>query len=277
MKKTAAVERREQAYAWAREFGAVGGLGDCRGVYEQVHGRISLRGCGTFLILAAVLIGTPLAGTATGSLRIAAISGLGVVVIGAIAMMRVTPTPEKADKLAVFDGGVVQLQVKEAVPRVIPWSRLGHLYVSYLDPADSEQSARWDLHQVWVTSLDGVEIAASTGYGHQAIVHLRDELERTVTALRLPVAIDQYDSGMPVSFGHLTVSQQGISWKNGGKHAAWADIRGFEVSPHELAIFTNWFGGPAIQPERAPDWCVAISLIREIASRHGITEKRREG
>lgn len=62
-KPSAAVVRRERACAWASEIGGSHGLGECRDVYGQVHGRISARGCGRFLILAAILIGIPFAGS----------------------------------------------------------------------------------------------------------------------------------------------------------------------------------------------------------------------
>lgn len=74
-------------------------------------------------------------------------------------------------------------------------------------------------------------------------------------------------------FGSLAVSQRGIAWNDGAKHAAWERILGFEVHPYQLAVFTGRLGGPAISQAGVPDWCVAISLVREIAARRGIPER----
>lgn len=269
---TPAVERRQQAYEWAVALGAAHDLGECRGVYEQVHGRISAKGCGCFSALAGILIGIPFAGTATGSLRIALICAVTVAVVGGVALTRVRPRMEKSDVVALFQRGIAQLTVKDVVPRLIPWQRLADFYVSYVAPGD-EDGRTGDLRGVRVTSADGIEIAAGTGYGRRAIARLRDDMEQAVTALRLPSAIGQYDSGVPVLFGSLLVSQQGIAWNDGAKHAAWEKIRGFEVYPYQLAIFTGKLGGPAIPPADVPDWCVAIGLIREVAARRGIPER----
>lgn len=268
---TPAVERRQQAYAWAVELGLARELGECSGVYEQVHGRISARGIGCFSALAGILIGVPLAGTATGALRIVLISAVAAAFVGGIALTRVRPKMEKSDVVALFPGGIAQLTVKEAAPRVIPWQRLGHLYSSYVEPGDEGHTG--ELREVKVTSADGVEVAAGFGYGRRAIVHLRDRVEASVIALRLPAAISQYDGGAPVRFGHLSVSQQGIAWNDGAKHAPWETIRGFEVYPYQLAVFTGRLGGPGIRQAGVPDWCVAVALIREIAARRGIPEQ----
>jgi len=272
---SATAERHRQAQAWARQVGVTHDLGGCLGVFQAVHGRISARGCGIFLILASVLIGIPFAGVATGSVQVALACGDAAVFGGAIVLARVPPAVEKADLIGVFAGGVAQLKVGDAAPLVIPWQRLGHLYVSYLDPSDSDQGHSWALQQVTMRAVDGSEITATTVYTAHGLARLRDLLEEKVVALRLPGAVAQFDSGATLSFGHLSLSQRGITWKDGAKHAAWERIRSFEVEPHEFAVFTGRLFGPRIPQAGVPDWCVAIALLREVAARRGIPEQGR--
>jgi len=78
-----------------------------------------------------------------------------------------------------------------------------------------------------------------------------------------------------VSFGHLTVSQQGLGWNGGAKQATWGQIRWFEVGQYERAVITGKFGGPGIRQAGAPDWCVAVGLVREVAARRAIPVRDR--
>jgi hypothetical protein len=165
--------------------------------------------------------------------------------------------------------------VADELPRAIAWHSLDRLYLRYLDPSknDVRGSARWELREVRVTAMDSTEIAAGTGYGVRVLNAMRDRLDEVVTALRLPAAIQQCQSGVPVSFGHLSVSQEGIAWKDGAKKVAWENIRRFEVWPYQLAVVTGAVGGPRIMQAGVPDWCVAVGLIRNVAARRGIPEK----
>jgi hypothetical protein len=275
-------QRRLIACAWARELGTAQELGDCQGIYEYVYGRWSARGCGVFLIAVIVLMGALVLQLA-GAARVAAVAVVGLALVSAIGLTRVTPRLEKADFVAVFGGGLAQQKVREPGARVIPWQRLRHLYLYYPGLSSDSSAPPWDLYELKVTSAEGAEITVGTGYHklfdfanrHYAnLDDLKQRLEQELISLKLPGAIAAYDSGMPVDFGHLSVSRQGITWDNGAGQAPWERIRWFEVWPHKIAIATDPPGrGTTVFVAGLPDSCLAVTLIREAAARHQIPER----
>src|ERR1022692_3559500 len=92
--------------------------------------------------------------------------------------------------------------------------------------------------------------------------------------MRLPSAIERYDSGAPVSFGGLSVSQDEIAWAGGAERAAWRGIRSVRMRPYQIELnASGWKTGQVIGLAGVPDSCVAVLLIQEAAARLGVRQK----
>jgi hypothetical protein len=257
---------RSKIDAWARDFGQARGLGAYRNSCRAARGP-ERTGWGIFLIGLGLLPGLASATAAPAQLRPAAAVVVVAMVGLGIALIKTAPR-EKVDWIFQYDGGIVQVIDGETMPRVIPWSLLSHVLEEYsYDPDDTYPS----LLTVRVLGVDGTVITADRKYG---VDQLGRYVDGVVVAMRLPAAIEQYQTGVPVLFGDLSVSQDEIVWAGGAKRAAWRDIRSVQVQPHQVDLNASlWKPGQSIRLKGVPDSCVAVLLIQEAAARAGIRQK----
>ena len=253
--------------AWARDFGQARDLGAYRSSCREVH-RSSRPGCGGILIWLGLVLGaaSPSAALGQRDLAVAVVVAVAAVALGA-ALIKTAPR-DKIDWIFSYTGGIVQVINGEAVPRVVPWGLLGHVLKEYSDDVDD---TRPSLLAVQVFGVDGTVITAARNYGPG---QLERYVDGVVVAMRLPAAIEQYQSGAPVLFGDLSVSQEEIVWAGGAKRAAWRDIRSVRVQPYQIDLNAGaWKADHRIWLNGVPDSCVAVLLIQEAAARAGIQQK----
>jgi hypothetical protein len=256
---------RSNIDAWARDFGQARGLGEYRNSCSAAH-RSTRTGWGIFLIGLGLLPGLAFASAAPAQLR-PAIAGVAVALIALGAALIKTAPREKVDWIFQYAGGIAQVIDGEAVPRVVPWGLLGHVLKEYSDDPDETCPSPLAVH---VFAVDGTVITAGRKYGAGQLERYVDEV---VVAMRLPAAIEQYQSGAPVLFGDLSVSQDEIAWAGGAKRAAWRDIRSVRMQPYQIDINASaWKPGHKIWLNGVPDSCVAVLLIQEAAARAGIRQ-----
>jgi hypothetical protein len=247
----------------ARDLGQAHELGAYRRSYGAVrHG--GQAGWGIFLILCAVLGVVSAAAGVRGKAQAAVLGVAGVLIAVGVVLIK-TAARDKVDWVFLYAGGMAQIIAGAAAPRVVSWSRLGHVLTEF--DATGEGDPR--LKTVRVAGRDGTVITVDDGYS--GIGQLGRDIGEVVAGLRLPAAIEQCDSGAPVLFGGLSVSRDGLAWGSGTEHAAWRDIRSVRVLPDQIRL------GPgawtAIDLSAVPDACVAVPLIQELAARHGVRLK----
>ena len=257
-----------QVDAWARDLGQARELGGYRRSCRAARGSMRT-GWGIFLIGLGLLPGLAFAGAAHATARAAVLGVAGALVALGAAAIKTAPR-EKADWIFLYDGGIAQVIEGDAASRVVPWSLLGHVLKEY--SAGSEDTDP-SLAAVHVAGVDGTVITAGKTYG-AAVGQLERDVDEVTAAMRLPAAIERYDSGAPVLFGGLSVSQDEIAWAGGAERAAWRDIRSVRVRPYQIELnASRWKTGQVIGLEGVPDSCVAAQLIQEAAARRGVRQK----
>jgi hypothetical protein len=257
---------RPEVDAWARDFGQARGLGAYRNSCRAAHGS-DRPGWGGLLIFLGLVLGLALASADLGQ-KWPAVAGVAVAMIAlGVALIKTAPR-EKVDWIFQYAGGIVQVIEGEAAPRVIPWGLLGHVLKEYSDDPDDTHPSLLGVH---VSSVDGTVITAGSKYGPG---QLERHVDGVVVAMRLPAAIEQYHSGVPVLFGGLSVSQDEIAWAGGTKRAAWRDIRSVRIQPYQIDLNASaWKTGHKIWLNDVPDSCVAVLLIQEAAAWAGARQK----
>jgi hypothetical protein len=255
-----------QVDAWARDLGQARELGTYRRSCRAAHG--SLRtGWGIFLIGLGLLPGLAVAAAAPAQLRAAVLGVVGALVaVGAVLVK--TAAREKVDWIFLYAGGIAQAITGQDAPRVVSWGLLGHVLKEYSGGSEDTDPS---LSAVRVAGVDGTVITAGSKYGAG---QLERDVDEVVFAMRLQAAVERYQSGAPVLFGDLSVSQDGIAWAAGAKRAAWRDIRSVRVRPHQVELKASaWKTSQLIGLAGVPDSCIAVLLIQEAAARLGVRHK----
>jgi hypothetical protein len=225
------------------------------------------KGWGIFLIGLGLLPGLAVAAAAPAQLRPAMFGVVGALIaVGAVLVK--TAAREKVDWIFLYAGGIAQVITGQDTPRVVPWGLLGHVLKEYSGGSEDTDPS---LSAVHVVGVDGTVITAGSKYG---VGQLERDVDEVVFAMRLPAAVEQYQSGAPVLFGDLSVSQDGIAWVAGAKRAAWRDIRSVRVQPHQIELKASaWKTSQLIGLAGVPDSCIAVLLIQEAAARLGVRHK----
>jgi hypothetical protein len=258
---------RSEIDAWARDFGQARELGAYRNSCRAAHGS-DRPGCGGLLIWLGLVLGVASPSAALGQ-RDLAVAGVVVVALIALGVALIKTAPrEKVDWIFSYADGIAQVIDGEAVPRVVPWCLLSHVLKEYSDDVEDTCPSLLAVH---VFGMDGTVITAGSKY---APGRLERQVDGVVVAMRLAAAIERYQSGVPVLFGGLSVSQDEIAWAGGAKRAAWRDIRSVRVQPYQIDLNASaWKAGHKIWLNGVPDSCVAVLLIQEAAARAGIQQK----
>jgi hypothetical protein len=258
---------RSKLDAWARDFGQARELGAYRDSCSTTH-RSDRPGWGILLIWLGLVLGVASPSAALGQ-RDLAVTGVVVVALIALGVALIKTAPrDKVDWIFSYAGGIVQVIEGEAAPRVVPWGLLGHVLKEYSDDSDDTRPGLLAIH---VFGADGTVITAGSKYNAG---RLERHVDEAVVAMRLAAAIEQYQSGVPVLFGGLSVSQDEIAWAGGAKRAAWRDIRSVRVQPYQIDLNASaWRAGHRIWLNGVPDSCVAVLLIQKAAAWAGISQK----
>jgi hypothetical protein len=257
---------RSKLDAWARDFGQARELGAYRDSCSATH-RSDRPGWGLFLILLGLLPGLAVASATPPHHGLAVVVVVVALIALGVALIKTAPR-DKVDWIFSYAGGIVQVIEGEAGPRVVPWGLLGHVLKEYSDDSDDTSP---NLLAVHVFGADGTVITAGSKY---SAGRLERHVDGVVVEMRLAAAIEQYQSGVPVLFGGLAVSQDGIAWAGGAKRAAWRDIRSVRVQPYQIDLNASaWRAGHRIWLNGVPDSCVAVLLIQEAAAWAGIPQK----
>jgi hypothetical protein len=240
---------------WARDFGHARELGEYRGSYQVLHRRGRWEAGAVVFTLGVLLFAAAGAPGAAGAVAIGSASAL--VALGVV--LAISAPRRKVDWVFWYSGGLVQFVDGESAPRVVHWHQLAHVvrWFSQLTEGDPYPVG------VSVTGTDGTEIEVNGG--NLGFPRLDRGISELVAGERLPMAIEQCVRGVPVHFGDLTVSRDGIACA--GEYAPWRDIGSLRMAPHEIRIAGR---REPLSLIGVPDACVAIPLIQEMAARHEV-------
>ena len=241
---------------WARDFGHARELGEYRGSYRVLHRR-RRREAGavvfTFGVLLFAAAGVP------GAAGVVALGSASTLVALGVVLAMSAPR-RRVDWVFWYSGGLAQFVDGESAPRVVRWQQLAHVVRWFSQPTEGDPSPTG----VSVTGTDGTEIEVDGR--NLGFPRLDRGISELVAGVRLPAAIEQCDLGVPVHFGDVTVSRDGIGW-GGGEYAHWRDIGSLRMAPHEIR--TPGTRKP-VSLIGVPDACVAIPLIHEMAARREV-------
>ena len=157
----------------------------------------------------------------------------------------------------------------------------GLLYVN----GDKADVIRWDqIEVVWTQVTKRYYNGVYTGTTHLYTVRRGDGatfkfsdkfhkvgdlgtiIERETSRRLLPKAIAAYNAGMPVTFGKLTVSQQGVS--NGKELLPWYQIKGIQVNRGIVTVSKEgkWLNWASIAVSRTPNIFVFMGLVNYVVN-----------
>jgi hypothetical protein len=212
------------------------------------------------LLLPALLVPTLVLTHLPPAVIIPAIAA-GIVLGGAV---YASEGPPRVDWLLSYTGGLAQLVHGEQAPRAIPWGLVENAVHRYVSPSygDSDPS----LSELRVTSLDGTEITAGTGYPYAGLAEIGGQVDMMLARTRLQPALGQVLSGLPAQFGDVVISPGGIRWRD--REAAWRDLKWVHLE--RWVIRLNPPGWKSVQDVRmsgVPDSYVALLLVQELAGR----------
>ena len=123
-----------------------------------------------------------------------------------------------------------------------------------------------NMNTLRLRKTDGTEIKNAQMPHVQNISALCDTIEREFVRINLPAAIDSFRSGVPLTFGKLTISLSGVD-KGKGEMLLWSQITHFEAAKTTIAIrkvgrkHLGWFG--AAIPD-TPNACLLRELVAYI-------------
>ncbi len=129
-----------------------------------------------------------------------------------------------------------------------------HTYRVYLIPV-----VRYTSHAYTVHLDNGARLTFNDSLRH--VERLGTMIERAAAQRLTPRALAAYNSGAPVFFGDLGISQQGIT--RGQKFLPWSQFQGYEISDGVLTIsqqgkFLNW---ASIAVSQFPNLLVFVHLM----------------
>ncbi len=93
------------------------------------------------------------------------------------------------------------------------------------------------------------------------IEKLGNTLEYEVTRRQLPKAIAAYNAGIPLNFGKLTISQQGVS--NGKETLLWSQVQGIQANKGVISIKKEgkWLNWSTVRASMVPNIFVFLALV----------------
>jgi hypothetical protein len=131
--------------------------------------------------------------------------------------------------------------------------------------------ARFTSHIYTVRRMDGTKLTFKDGLRN--VENLGNTIARATAHRLTPRAIAAYNSGAPVAFGNLSISQQGISM--GQKLLPWSEYQGYQIKNGAVSIRQqgkklNWATLPV---RRFPNLLVFVALMDYIHSSQGRTAR----
>jgi hypothetical protein len=98
---------------------------------------------------------------------------------------------------------------------------------------------------------DGVELIIREGSFEHGVALCRS-IERQVVHQQLPQVLASYHAGIPLNFGDLTVTQQGLSLDHGRKTLPWSEVSAIEINRNYVfsigkqGKFRNWYSNASM-------------------------------
>jgi hypothetical protein len=221
--------------------GAEFGLGACTAAWRgrRYAGRLGV-GALLLVVLASGVFIPPL--TSTGVPRAIA-GGIDAAVFAGAILLIALPPISWTDRLFLYQAGIVLLDARHPEPTVLRWAHLDTLTVTTASGYDDDYISGCVLR-------DRAGNVLTVGRHLKAINDVTAQAERVLAARLVPALIASFDSGTPVTVGHLTADQHGLSWgiaygkadPTRGWQVPWPQIRAitFEMLGQRASMKTGW-------------------------------------
>ncbi len=117
-------------------------------------------------------------------------------------------------------------------------------------------------HKYTVRGKDGRQVIINDRFGN--IEDLGNTLSHQITAALMPEVLNAYNAGNTITFGPLSISQQGIS--NGREALPWSQITGIGVNRGVVTVRKEdkWLNWSTTIVSRIPNVFVFIALVNSI-------------
>jgi len=153
--------------------------------------------------------------------------------------------------------GLLRLRYDHSDVQVIRWEQLEKIWrrVSTYYP-EQEGGKKSYSCKYTIQRDDGIQFIFE---GTSDLKDFGEIIEEEVIARFLPHVVELYDAGEPITFGKLTLSQQGVS--NGKQYLSWDEITSIELIGDTLLINAWQQRGFAMRVLEIPNVCVLEALI----------------
>ncbi|HLU11172.1 MAG TPA: DUF6585 family protein [Oceanobacillus sp.] len=97
---------------------------------------------------------------------------------------------------------------------------------------------------------------------YKDVESLGNTIQSEVTKRLLPPMVQAYQSGQTVNFGVLSLSPQGLSYKN--KHLAWNEIKDLKIQQGYISVKKEggrWFNWASVSAASVPNLFVFLSMV----------------
>ena len=266
---------KARAAAEGRRIGAEYGLGDRIEAWDgsKVKGRV-IAGWIIIVLASFAVIGVlqqrshQLAGSApqdTGGL-------LGEIVIVAAVAVAMAAIPPRRKRLWLhhYEEGLAQVTGRRRVS-VIRWSGLASMSLSVKQGYDDEFIGGCVLRD-----HAGNEVTVDGRIGLNVSKRIAGRAEQVLVGRLVGPLTDQFDAGVPVTVGCLTVDQRGIECRGGqpgGRwHLSWPQVSGIgsQLSGHRVTVSTGHWGGKRAALAGQPNDFLAAYVLEHAARRAGV-------
>jgi hypothetical protein len=187
-----------------------------------------------------------------------------------------------------YSGGLAQLVADEPEPRVARWADVRDFTVHYFESDDGPPR----LTDFQLTTYAGTTLPGLRGYRHRREVRaVVAEAEQVLAPRLVPAMTEAYESGAPVSFGRVQVSQEGITvsaWTDPGDLVPWSQVKSIHLTyifgkdgdyVHEVIVGRNGMPTREIGVSGLANGIFLPRLLAYAAGRQGVmvTGYRKDG
>ncbi|MGH2478876.1 MAG: DUF6585 family protein [Ktedonobacteraceae bacterium] len=117
-------------------------------------------------------------------------------------------------------------------------------------------------HKYTVRGKDGRQVIFNDKFGH--VEDLGNTLSRQITNYLMPQVVSAYNAGNTITFGPLSISQQGVS--NGREALSWSQITAISVNRGIVTVKKEgkWLNWSTIMVARVPNIFVFMALVNYV-------------
>ncbi len=190
----------------------------------------------------------------SGNFWLFTLIGLGLFAVGVWSLVRLALNYDM--RVIVYEQGV--LRTNNGLTEVVRWEDV-HSFLQSVTKHYTNGIYTGTTHRYTLSRSDGTVFKFDDTIRN--VEALGNTLQREVTRVLLPRYIYAYNVGNTVTFGPLSISQQGIS--NGKEMLPWSQVKNLQVKRGVVCVQKEgkWFNWSTVGVARIPNFYVFMALV----------------